>query len=804
MSLQVITEIDLDINQPSITVVHMKQYDTVRKIKANLFYDGVKWLVPSSNVIGVIGFKKSDRIGGFYDETEDGVAAVTVDSNDRSIVYLAIDLNALTVVGNVNTEITFYDTVASSRLSTFSFIIQVEEATATELDLSSNPYFRILAADINEVIASTRSMTGLTATATGLPQGSPVTVDVTGGTSELDPFVFSFGIPLGGPAGEPGPQGPRGATGPKGDTGPQGEKGDTGEQGPKGDKGDKGDQGDIGPQGEKGDTGLQGPKGEKGDKGDTGDTGPQGETGPQGPQGEPGPKGNTGIQGPKGDTGPQGPQGEPGPGSSVSGTPGVTYQISTSGTTVPTGTWLNTVPTVPGGSFLWTKVEITFNDDTTAVWYSVSRYGLDGGGGTVNSVNGYNPDGTGNVSLTADQIPTDTANVSVQDAIDNVAVIDDTDYSSSATWSSNKISSEIGTIIDDYHSSSTTTWSSDKISSEVGTIINDLNTATTTTWSSNKISSELTGFINDSTSSNTKTWSSNKISSEIGGLISDGATASTATWSSSKISSELGSVQTIAEGKADIDDTVTVLTKTWSSNKIYTDINAVQTIANSKAAINDSSTTTTTTWSSDKIYDELGAVQTIADSKAAIADSTTATTSTWSSDKISDEIDAVETVANSKAAIADSDTAATTTWSSTKISTELGTVSTAAAAAQTTANSKAAIADTDTAATTTWSSSKINTEISGSVSAARPKIVTLSIGTSWSGSGPFTQVLTISGAGASTKVDLQPNATVIAQMANDGCTALYVENNNGVFTAYAVDSAPSVSLSVQASLTEVN
>ena len=797
MSLQTLTEINLDINQPGIVVVHAKQYDTSRQIKANLYNNGVKWLVPSSNVLGVVGYKKADRIGGFFDETEEGITAISVDNSDRSIITITLDRNMLTTSGNVNTEVTFYELDGYGRLSSFSFIVQVEEASVTELDLTASPYFNILAEDIKKVIESTDAMTGLDATAIGLPPGSPVTVNVTGGTSSLDPFVFSFGIPLGGPAGEQGPQGPRGATGPKGDTGPQGEKGDPGEQGPKGDKGDKGDQGDIGPQGEKGDTGLQGPKGDKGDKGDTGDTGPQGETGPQGPQGEPGPKGNTGIQGPKGDTGPQGPQGEPGPGSSVSGTPGVTYQISTSGTIVPTGTWLDTVPTVPGGSFLWTKVEITFNDNTTAVWYSVARYGLDGGGGTVNSVNGYNPDGTGNISLTADQIPTDTANVSVQDAIDNVAVIDDTDYSSNATWSSNKISSEIGTIIDDYHSSSTTTWSSDKISSEVGTVINDENTATTTTWSSNKISGELTGFINDTSSSNTKTWSSNKISSEIGSLISDGATASTVTWSSSKISSELGSVQTIAEGKADIDDTVTVLTKTWSSNKIYTDINAVQTIANSKAAINDASTTTTTTWSSDKIYDELDAVQTIADSKAAIVDSATATTTTWSSDKIADELDAVEAVANSKAAIADSDTAATTTWSSTKINTELGTVTAVA-------NSKAAIADTDTAATTTWSSSKIGTELSNIAVAAKPRIVTISVTASWTGSAsPYSQTVTVTGGTANTKVDLQPSAATIQQMLNDGCIGMYVENNNGTFTLYALEAGTTVALNIQATLTEV-
>lgn len=195
MSLQTITEINLDVNQPGVAVVHAKQYDTVRQVKAHLFYNGVKWLVPSSNFEAVVGFKKADRIGGFYDETEDGRTAITVDNSDRSIIYILLDRNVVTTPGNVNTEITFYDTVTTGRLSTFSFITQVEEATVTELDLTSSPYFNILAEDIKKVIESADAMTGLSATVSRLAPGVNPTVDVTGGTSAQDPFVFGFGIP---------------------------------------------------------------------------------------------------------------------------------------------------------------------------------------------------------------------------------------------------------------------------------------------------------------------------------------------------------------------------------------------------------------------------------------------------------------------------------------------------------------------------------------------------------------------------------------------------------------------------------
>lgn len=85
------------------------------------------------------------------------------------------------------------------------------------------------------------------------------------------------------------------------------------------------------------------------------------------------------------------------------------------------------------------------------------------------------------------------------------------------------------------------------------------------------------------------------------------------------------------------------------------------------------------------------------------------------------------------------------------------------------------------------------------------KVLTLSLSTSWSGANPYTQTATLSGYTTTlhTKVDLQPNATVISQLINDGVEALYIENNNGTLTAYAVGAAPTTSLTLQVTVTEV-
>lgn len=59
----------------------------------------------------------------------------------------------------------------------------------------------------------------------------------------------------------------------------------------------------------------------------------------------------------------------------------VTYQVSSSGTTTPSGQWVSTVPSVPAGQFLWTKTVVTYSDGKSTTSYSVSRNGANGQNG---------------------------------------------------------------------------------------------------------------------------------------------------------------------------------------------------------------------------------------------------------------------------------------------------------------------------------------------------------------------------------------------------------------------------------------
>lgn len=81
----------------------------------------------------------------------------------------------------------------------------------------------------------------------------------------------------------------------------------------------------------------------------------------------------------------------------------VEYQVSTSGTVVPSGNWSESIPAVPQGNYLWTRTTIQFNTGGIIQSYTNGRNGLDGLGSVV-SVNNVSPGENGNVELTADDV----------------------------------------------------------------------------------------------------------------------------------------------------------------------------------------------------------------------------------------------------------------------------------------------------------------------------------------------------------------------------------------------------------------
>ena len=81
-----------------------------------------------------------------------------------------------------------------------------------------------------------------------------------------------------------------------------------------------------------------------------------------------------------GKVGQQGQQGNPGVSPTVTNTK-TQYQKSTSGTTVPTGTWSDTALAPDTSNYVWTKTTITYSDGAEAVTYAVA--GKQGTAGTA-------------------------------------------------------------------------------------------------------------------------------------------------------------------------------------------------------------------------------------------------------------------------------------------------------------------------------------------------------------------------------------------------------------------------------------
>jgi hypothetical protein len=92
-------------------------------------------------------------------------------------------------------------------------------------------------------------------------------------------------------------------------------------------------------------------------------------------------KGDQGIQGPQGEKGEQGEKGKNGTSVTIINK-SITYQLSTSGTTIPTGTWQTSPQTIPEGQYQWAKTSVAYSDGNKTESYSISYHGKNGSDGT--------------------------------------------------------------------------------------------------------------------------------------------------------------------------------------------------------------------------------------------------------------------------------------------------------------------------------------------------------------------------------------------------------------------------------------
>lgn len=190
--MEITTDLTLDLKRPNInTIVHAKQNDRLsRFLNAELMDGAQEWNLPQ-NVMFTIRYKKADGTRGFYDVDEDGNAAVEVISGNKVKITLAEQ--AISAPGHVLMELNMYNG-SGEKLTTFIWIVLVEESALPDEEIESTDYFNILTRQITEVLGKIDAVAGITAQAHSIPYGDETYVVVTGGTGREDPYLLDFYI----------------------------------------------------------------------------------------------------------------------------------------------------------------------------------------------------------------------------------------------------------------------------------------------------------------------------------------------------------------------------------------------------------------------------------------------------------------------------------------------------------------------------------------------------------------------------------------------------------------------------------
>lgn len=144
------TTLDLNLQYPNYTTtMHAVQHDRLsRKITANLFDGSTAW-TPQAGSDAIVRFVKPDGTMGFYDVDENDDPAVTWSGN---VATITLAEQVLTVPGDVWCQLNFYNS-SEERLSTFKWLIKVQENVISDDTIESTDYFNILTNQISQIVA---------------------------------------------------------------------------------------------------------------------------------------------------------------------------------------------------------------------------------------------------------------------------------------------------------------------------------------------------------------------------------------------------------------------------------------------------------------------------------------------------------------------------------------------------------------------------------------------------------------------------------------------------------------------------
>lgn len=143
------TYITLDMQAPETGVIaYAKQNDKLSRRLSATLKDGATSWTPPTGAAAAIRYSKPDGTGGFYDVLEDSSPAIVVSGN---VALMTLAEQCLTVPGQVRMELNFY-TAAGAKLTSFTWLLNVEASVLTDATIVSSSYYNVLTAQVAQTL----------------------------------------------------------------------------------------------------------------------------------------------------------------------------------------------------------------------------------------------------------------------------------------------------------------------------------------------------------------------------------------------------------------------------------------------------------------------------------------------------------------------------------------------------------------------------------------------------------------------------------------------------------------------------
>ena len=132
--LSTTASINIDLQRPSIIVIHAKQFDTLSRFaEIHLFSCGEPWSIDKSNndkkeYAYAVQYRKPDGTKGLYDKLPDGETDAVTESlapSGETVLRVRFAPQMFTAAGNVKCSVAIMDTGDGTKLQTCSFDILV-------------------------------------------------------------------------------------------------------------------------------------------------------------------------------------------------------------------------------------------------------------------------------------------------------------------------------------------------------------------------------------------------------------------------------------------------------------------------------------------------------------------------------------------------------------------------------------------------------------------------------------------------------------------------------------------------------